>query len=148
LHIWSAQYIFKDALKKSGIRKTASIHSLRHSFATHLLESGYDIVRIRDLLGHSSVRTTERYLQVAITKTLNVISPLDTLDQKMDVAVDFARKTGNFKTKTTVGSDYPNNPPNNPLDQIRDIKYIQNRRGRRQSRGVGNKGLRSAPTAR
>jgi site-specific recombinase XerD len=99
LHIRSAQYIFKDALKKSGIKKTASIHSLRHSFATHLLESGYDIVRIRDLLGHSSVRTTERYLQVAITKTLNVISPLDTLDQKMDVAVDFRPENRDFYDK-------------------------------------------------
>jgi len=99
LHIRSAQYIFKDALKKSGIEKTASIHSLRHSFATHLLESGYDIVRIRDLLGHSSVRTTERYLQVAITKTLNVVSPLDTLDQKMDVAVDFRPENRDFYDK-------------------------------------------------
>ncbi|MDR2942392.1 MAG: tyrosine-type recombinase/integrase [Treponema sp.] len=81
LAIRSAQHIFKDALKEAKIAKAASIHCLRHSFATHLLESGTDIRYIQELLGHSSVRTTERYTHVARRKTLAIISPLDTIDE-------------------------------------------------------------------
>ena len=75
----SAQHIFEQALQKAGIDKPASIHSLRHSFATHLLESGTDISYIKELLGHSSLRTTERYAHVAKRKTLSMQSPLDTI---------------------------------------------------------------------
>jgi len=78
----TAQHILKDAVKKAKIEKKASIHSLRHAFATHLMESGTDICYIRDLLGHSSLRTTEIYTHVAKKKLLSVTSPLDTLDQK------------------------------------------------------------------
>jgi len=81
LSIRSAQHIFENALKKAGIEKRASIHSLRHSFATHLLESGYDISYIGELLGHRSIITTSRYAHVAKRKSLNVTSPLDTIDQ-------------------------------------------------------------------
>jgi len=84
LSIRSAQYICKNAIKKAHIEKAASIHSLRHSFATHLLEGGTDICHIRDLLGHTSVRTTERYTHVARRRTLKVTSPLDTIDQYDD----------------------------------------------------------------
>ena len=80
LSIRSAQHIFENAVKKAGIEKNVSIHCLRHSFATHLLESGIDIRYIQDLLGHSSVRTTERYTHVARRKALSITSPLDTLD--------------------------------------------------------------------
>jgi site-specific recombinase XerD len=80
LVIRSAQHIFEHALKKAKIERTASIHSLRHSFATHLLESGTDIRYIQELLGHSSIRTTERYTHVARRKTLSITSPLDTID--------------------------------------------------------------------
>ena len=81
LTIRSAQHICEHALKKANINKNASIHSLRHSFATHLLESGTDICYIKELLGHSSIRTTERYTHVARRKTLNITSPLDTINQ-------------------------------------------------------------------
>ncbi|MDR0300683.1 MAG: site-specific integrase [Treponema sp.] len=80
LNIRSAQYIFKHALKEAKIGKPASIHSLRHSFATHLLENGTDIRYIQELLGHSSIHTTERYTHVARRKMLSIASPLDTLD--------------------------------------------------------------------
>jgi site-specific recombinase XerD len=78
LSVRSAEHIFEQALHSAGIGKKASIHSLRHSFATHLLESGVSLRYIQDLLGHASVRTTERYTHVARCQALKIPSPLDT----------------------------------------------------------------------
>jgi site-specific recombinase XerD len=78
LSIRSAQKIFEHAALKSGIPHPVSIHSLRHSFATHLLESGTDIRYIQELLGHNSIKTTQRYTHVALRGPLNIRSPLDT----------------------------------------------------------------------
>jgi site-specific recombinase XerD len=77
LSVRSAQSIFDKALKNAGISKSASIHSLRHTFATHLLENGTDIKYIQELLGHASLRTTERYTHVARRNLLKIRSPLD-----------------------------------------------------------------------
>lgn len=71
------QRAFKTAVMKAGITKQASVHTLRHSFATHLLESGYDIRTIQELLGHSSIQTTMIYTHVATKNILGVRSPLD-----------------------------------------------------------------------
>jgi integrase/recombinase XerD len=76
----SLQKIFAVALKKSGVRKEASLHTLRHSFATHLLESGTDIRYIQALLGHNSSRTTEIYTHVTTKGFDKIRSPLDNLD--------------------------------------------------------------------
>ncbi len=76
------QRIFQLAKGKAGIRKEVGIHSLRHSFATHLLEKGTDIRYIKDLLGHFDIRTTERYLHVSKKDLVNIISPLDDLWRK------------------------------------------------------------------
>ena len=70
---------FKKGLKAAGITKHANIHSLRHSFATHLLENGHDIRTVQDLLGHASVETTMIYTHVARKNRLGVKSPLDDL---------------------------------------------------------------------
>ena len=78
LTIRSAQSIFNNAKEKVQIHKKVSIHSLRHTFATHLLEGGTDIRYIQTLLGHSNLRTTERYTHVARRNILNIKSPLDT----------------------------------------------------------------------
>lgn len=73
------QRVFQIAKDRARISKSVGIHSLRHSFATHLLEKGTDIRYIKDLLGHFSIKTTERYLHVSREKLVNIISPLDDL---------------------------------------------------------------------
>ncbi len=73
----SAQKIFDHALAESGLKKEATCHSLRHSFATHLLEGGVDIRYIQKLLGHQNIKTTEIYTHVARNFCNNIKSPLD-----------------------------------------------------------------------
>jgi site-specific recombinase XerD len=73
------QTIFSRAKERAGILKEVGIHSLRHSFATHLLDKGVDIRYIKDLLGHFNIKTTERYLHVSKQRLVNIESPLDDL---------------------------------------------------------------------
>ena len=79
----SAQQIFHDAKEKAKINKNVGIHSLRHSFATHLLEKGIDIRYIKDLLGHFSIKTTERYLHVKRESLINIPNVLDELNKSI-----------------------------------------------------------------
>ena len=71
------QAAFRRIRSKAGIKEQATLHSLRHSFATHLLEAGYDIMTIKMLLGHSCVKTTCIYLHVMRDGKINLKSPLD-----------------------------------------------------------------------
>ncbi len=75
----TVQQIFSNAKNKAGIRKEVGVHSLRHSFATQLLDKGTDIRYIKDLLGHFNIKTTERYLHVSKAKLVNIASPFDDL---------------------------------------------------------------------
>lgn len=77
LHVRSVQEIIRKASKKAGIMKNVHPHTMRHSFATHLIELGYDVGTVQSLLGHNSTETTMRYLHMASPKMLNVKSPLD-----------------------------------------------------------------------
>lgn len=75
----TVQKVFKNSMAKAGIKKEAGIHSLRHSFATHLMEQGVSLPIIQQLLGHKSLRTTSGYLHVQQYSVHAVKSPLDTL---------------------------------------------------------------------
>jgi site-specific recombinase XerD len=72
----------KEARRDAGIAKPVSAHTLRHSFATHLLESGHDIRTVQELLGHSDVSTTMIYTHVMNKGARGVKSPLDRLEQR------------------------------------------------------------------
>jgi len=75
----SIQKIIQKAVKQSGIKKNANLHTLRHCFATHLLENGIDIITVKEQMGHSNIQTTMNYLQVCNLERTRSISPLDTL---------------------------------------------------------------------
>jgi integrase/recombinase XerD len=85
LRVSSVQKVCKEAARKAGIGKKVSPHTLRHCFATHLLEGGSDLRLIQTLLGHGSVRTTQLYTHVATPRIQASRSPLDRLHRALEV---------------------------------------------------------------
>lgn len=74
--------VFKTALKKSGVTKSGSLHTLRHCFATHLYEDGHNLLALKKLLGHVRIDTTAWYTQLAYSQVLGMKSPIETLPKK------------------------------------------------------------------
>jgi len=73
------QQVIKQSLVRTGITKNVTLHWLRHSYATHLLENGTDLRYIQELLGHNSSKTTEIYTHVSIKNIQHIKSPFDDL---------------------------------------------------------------------
>ncbi len=92
LNASSLQQACRDAWQRSGLRKRVTVHTLRHSFATHLLENGTDVRVIQVLLGHSLIDTTARYAAVTPQLIGATISPLDRLDKQPVKAASKSRK--------------------------------------------------------
>jgi site-specific recombinase XerD len=78
------QWAVKTLSKKAGILKDVNVHTLRHSYATHLLEDGLNIVSIKNLLGHANIETTMVYLHIAQSDYQKPFSPLDKLYEQKD----------------------------------------------------------------
>ena len=93
----SIRSVYEEARKRAGIKKGEGLHTLRHSFATHLLEAGYDIRKIQVLMGHTRLSTTMIYLHVSRETLSKIPSPLDLIDtthtKKEDSAHDPNHKT-------------------------------------------------------
>ncbi|MFQ5492788.1 MAG: tyrosine-type recombinase/integrase [Candidatus Dojkabacteria bacterium] len=75
------QKVFSSSLNKANIKKEATFHSLRHSFATHLIEDGVNLRYVQELLGHQNIRTTQRYTQVTNLKLASIESPLQKINR-------------------------------------------------------------------
>ena len=86
-------FIYEEARENAGIKKGAGIHTLRHSFATHLLEAGYDLRRIQVLLGHTRLSTTMIYLHVSRATLSKIPSPLDLFDPQSAKKEDPSHET-------------------------------------------------------
>jgi site-specific recombinase XerD len=93
--------LFHEAANGAGIKKHMTLHALRHSFATHLLERGTDIRVIQALLGHDKLDTTARYTRVATGMIANVKSPLDLLSQPCKKAKKPQQKAPQKNSETT-----------------------------------------------
>ena len=78
----TVEKVVEHACEKAGIKKNVSVHTLRHSFATHLLEGGTDLRYIQEILGHKDSKTTEIYTHVSTKSIGKIKSPLDTLNLK------------------------------------------------------------------
>jgi site-specific recombinase XerD len=93
ISVRSIQHLVQKALIQLGLgSKNYSVHTIRHSFATHLVENGVDLNTVRELLGHSSLQTTMRYLHLTPQRMQGIVSPYDTLPQDLHVKAATSKK--------------------------------------------------------
>ena len=95
----SVRCIYEQARKRAGVKRGEGIHTLRHCFATHLLEAGYDIRKIQVLMGHARLSTTMIYLHVSRQTLSKIPSPLDLIDAKRKVNPDGPNHTRSVKKR-------------------------------------------------
>jgi len=119
ISVSSVQEIVKRAAKDANIKKRVSPHKLRHSFATHLIENGYDITSVQFLLGHNSPKSTAIYIHMASPKMINIESPFDSLDfnksnksGELQLSKDYKKSDYEFQKTQPIS---PQNPKNNNL---------------------------------
>ncbi len=98
----SVQSVVSEARKRAGIQKQFSTHALRHSFATHLLESGTDLRYIQELLGHKSARTTQIYTHVTRKDIARIVSPLDRMMEGETAVTGMAPISGTHAADLTI----------------------------------------------
>src|SRR5438067_9093406 len=99
--------LFHETANEAGIKKSVTLHALRHSFATHLLERGTDIRIIQALLGHDKLETTARYTRVATGMIANITSPLDLLAQRRKKTKQPQQKAPQKNSETTSTEQPP-----------------------------------------
>jgi len=99
----SVQRAFREAADAVGLDSTISVHTLRHSFATHLLEQGVELRVIQDLLGHRQITSTTRYARVALNTIRQIQSPLELLNIEERVDLDIVWNTATVHLVTLHG---------------------------------------------
>ena len=109
ISVRTIQVIVKKAAKKAKIPKNVHCHTLRHSFATHIIQDGNDIVSLQTLLGHNSAETTMRYVHMVSPKLINVRSPLDNLNfnekDNSQLEKDYEKSEDESKNTLEMGQD-------------------------------------------
>jgi len=103
----SGQWTMRQARKNAKITKQASVHTLRHAYATHHLESGTDLVFLKNQLGHKHLKTTERYLHLCVNRRRHIIHPLDNIQGHLRWMHPSVTSSGITEKDTLKPTDHP-----------------------------------------
>jgi len=101
----SGQWTMRQAKKKARITKQASVHTLRHAYATHHLEAGTDLVFLKNQLGHKHLKTTERYLHLCVDRRRHIVHPLDKIHPQLDWMARSATSSETMASNTSASTN-------------------------------------------